>query len=430
MDVRVFPGALRGTVPAIASKSVAHRHIIAAAFADAPTHVICNTTCDDIEATARCLEALGATIEAVSDGFMVQPLAAKATYAPVLDCQESGSTFRFLLPVACALGADAEFRGAARLAERPIAPLTDELFCAGCEFVGLGTFPLFTKGELRPGVFELPGNVSSQFVTGLLLAAPLMGKPSTVRVHGTIESKPYVDVTLAVLRQYGVDVHVDVAHDGEEKITSFTVEGSGYHTPGEVVVEGDWSNAAFWLCAGAIGSEPLSVSGLNLASPQGDRTILAALSRFGARITRTTSSATVHSEALTGFEMSARDIPDLVPIIAVVCALAHGRSVIHDCARLRMKESDRLETVCATLKRLGAAIAIEGDSLVIDGKDELAGGTVDACNDHRIAMMSAIAATRCANPVEIIGAEAVNKSYPSFFNDFCLLGGRVEKEGV
>ena len=431
MIARVSPRSLGGTVGAIASKSVAHRLIIASALADAPTHVVCNTTCDDIEATARCLEALGARVEAIHDGFLVTPINRDAlATTPVLDCGESGSTFRFMLPVACALGSEATFTGATRLAERPITPLTDELYVAGCDFEGIGTFPLRTHGTLRPGVFELPGNVSSQYISGIMLAAPFMGRTTVIRVHGRIESKPYVNITVDALKAFGVKVSEQTTTDGTERMTVYTIDGSGYKSPHTVTVEGDWSNAAFWLCAGAMGRSPITVTGLSLSSSQGDRNILGALSRFGARIKRTTSSATVQPDKLVGFTMSAHDIPDLVPIIAAVASVAEGRSVIEDCARLRLKESDRLETVTSTLVQLGAHVAIKGDDLVIDGQPELAGGTVDACNDHRIAMMASIVAMRCADDVVITGAQAVRKSYPLFFNDLRTLGGSVYLEEV
>ena len=432
MIARITPSGLGGAVPAIASKSVAHRMIIAAALADAPTHVVCNTTCADIEATARCLEALGARVEAVGDGFVVTPAPAARGGAvpqdPVLDCGESGSTFRFMLPVACALGAEATFTGAPRLAERPITPLTDELYVAGCDFEGLGTFPLKTRGKLRPGRFQLPGDVSSQFISGIMLAAPALPRPSEILVTGRIESRPYIDLTVQALEKFGVAVTAErtSAPDGSTAATLFTIDNSAFTSPGEVVVEGDWSNAAFWLCAGAMGAREITVTGLSLTSAQGDRTILAALSRFGARVRRATEAATIHPDHLHGFEMSAQDVPDLVPIIAAVAAVADGTSVIRDCGRLRIKESDRLETVTETLSALGADIRIVGDDLVIEGTPRLAGGMVDAHNDHRIAMMASIASTRCTHPVVIRGAEAVNKSYPLFFNHFRSLGGVVD----
>lgn len=432
MRATIYPAPLAGTVPAIASKSAAHRLIMAAALANGETHVICNTTCDDIDATIRCLTALGARIDAVDDGFQVRSIPKSRKFGilkvyagQLLDCGESGSTLRFMLPVACALGADATFTGRGRLGSRPLAPLSDELVAAGADLAGLGGFPLRTSGRLRPGCFELPGDVSSQYITGLLMAAPLLDGESQVLVRGRIESRPYVNLTIQALKSFGVSVLEERSDGPEGPVTRFTAQGE-YRTPGEVRVEGDWSNAAFWLCAGALGNAPVEVSGLSLSSCQGDRNVLAALSRFGAKVRRSTGSAAVNPDDLHGFTMSARDIPDLVPVISAVACLADGTTRIEDCARLRIKESDRLATVAAELSRLGGSVSIEGDGLVIEGADRLRGGEVFAHNDHRIAMMEAIAAIRCQEPVVIEGAEAVDKSYPLFFEHYRQLGSRVE----
>lgn len=435
MIAHITPGMLKGTVPAIASKSMAHRLIIAAALANGETHVICNTTCADIEATVRCLEALGARIETSDDGFVVHPTMKSNEYGILralaggtLDCGESGSTLRFMLPVACALGAEATFTGRGRLGERPLSPLSDEIIAAGCELEGLGGFPLVTHGRLRPGTFKLPGSVSSQYISGLLLAAPLLAGPTTVEVCGRIESRPYINLTIQALKAFGVSVVVErtVRSDDDEELTRFIVDSEGYRTPGEVKVEGDWSNAAFWLCAGALSNEPVTVDGVSLSSAQGDRNVLAALSRFGARIVRSTDAAKVQPDKLNGFEMTAQDIPDLVPVISAVAAFAASDTRIRDCARLRIKESDRLETTSHELEALGADVEIEGDDLIVHGRLSLQGGHVNSHNDHRIAMMAAVAATRCTGDVFIHGAEAVNKSYPDFFNHFAQLGGHVE----
>ena len=435
MIARIHPTKLSGSVPAIASKSMAHRLIIAAALSSGTTHVVCNTTCADIDATVRCLTSLGARIATVDDGFEVHPVPKsielgilKAFQGATLDCGESGSTLRFMLPVACALGAEASFTGAGRLGERPLSPLTDELLAAGSTVEGAGGFPLATHGRLRPGRFVLPGTVSSQFISGLLLAFPLLPGASEIEVRGRIESRPYINLTIQALKLFGVEIAVErgIAQNGIDEITVFRFANTPYRTPGEVAVEGDWSNAAFWLCAGALSTEPVEVHGISLTSAQGDRNVLAALSRFGARTKRAPQAAIVEPDGLHAFSMSAQDIPDLVPVIAAVAACAEGTTIIKDCARLRIKESDRLATTASELNALGARVAIDHDSLVIHGQPELSGGTVDAHNDHRIAMMAAVAAIRCADDVVIRGAEAVNKSYPAFFEHYRMLGGRVE----
>lgn len=214
----------------------------------------CNTTCADIEATVRCLTALGARIETVEDGFQVHPTMKsiefgllKALAGGTLDCGESGSTLRFMLPVACALGAEATFVGQGRLGARPLSPLSDEIIAAGCDLQGLGGFPIKTSGRMRPGTFILPGNVSSQYISGLLLAAPLLAQPSCVQVCGLIESRPYINLTIQAMKAFGVEVNVEriPAKDGQPEITNFRVSSGSYRTPSEVAVEGDWSNAAF-----------------------------------------------------------------------------------------------------------------------------------------------------------------------------------------
>lgn len=434
MLARINPKPLSGTVPAIASKSMAHRIIIAAALANGVTRVACDTTCADIDATIRCLTALGARITLIEGGYEIHPAPKslehgllRALAGATLDCGESGSTLRFMLPVACALGADATFVGAARLGERPIAPLSDELIAAGCTLEGVGGFPLRASGRMRAGRFELPGNVSSQYISGLLLAAPLLDGDTEIAVTGTLESRPYVDLTIDVLASFGVTLDIEEgATPGGLPLTVFRVPRQGYRTPGTIAVEGDWSNAAFWLCAGALGRHSVTVRGVSPTSIQGDRAISAALMLFGAKGQRNARAATIRPDRLHGIELDAHDIPDLVPVLSAVAACAEGTTRFTGCARLRIKESDRLATTAAELANLGACVRVDGDGLLIEGRERLSGGRVESHNDHRIAMMAAIAAVRCEGPVEIAGAEAVNKSYPAFFDHYRLLGGDVE----
>ena len=435
MDVTITPHALEGSVEAIASKSMAHRLLICAALCPGPTTIRCTTSSKDIEATIACLEALGAIIERNGDLLHVTPLPGApasdnirvGSTGALLDCGESGSTLRFMLPVACALGCGASLTGHGRLAQRPLSPLYEELIAGGCDLTEQGEFPLQTSGRLRPGRFELPGNVSSQYISGLLLAAPLLDGPTEVCVAEPIESRPYVNLTTSALKTFGVHVEEvrDVTENGT-RVTRFLVSPTTpYRSCDSVTVEGDWSNAGFWLAAGALG-EGVSVTGLDLASRQGDRSMLAALAKLGARIERSGGTASVSSGAPTACEMNVSDFPDLVPPLAAVAALAPGTTRLTGCGRLRLKESDRIETVCAGLAALGADITSEGDDIVINGRGSLDGGEVDAANDHRIAMMAAIAASRCTGGVTIHGAECVQKSYPAFFDDYAKLGGIIE----
>ena len=432
---------LGGSIPAISSKSAAHRMLICAALADGPCDITCTTTSKDIEATVSCLEALGARITRRGSIVHVEPIdrAALAQGSHVLDCCESGSTLRFMLPLVCALGAPCTLDGSGRLPERPLSPLREELEAHGMSLTPKGEWPLKTQGKLEGGVFTIAGNVSSQFVTGLLLSLPLLDEGGAVRLLGRVESRPYIDMTLRVLDQFGVRVqesHGQVEVDGnDEPVTEFVVEGgAAFHPSGELAVEGDWSNAAFWLCAGALGRDGVSVSGLDFASAQGDKAILDILERFGAQVERDAagSTATVRpgEHGLHAIELDAGDVPDLVPVVSVVASCAVGTTRIYNAARLRIKESDRLETTSEMLERLGVDLEELPDGLSIHGRgahmgNVFRGARVRSHNDHRLAMSAAVASAQANGSVCIEDCQAVSKSYPAFFEDFARLGGRV-----
>ena len=401
MTITVSGRTLEGTVAAPASKSAVHRLLICAALCEAPTSITGATLSQDIEATMACLTALGATIQVHNDTLAVTPIG-KATSGTLLDCGESGSTLRFLLPIAAALGG-ASFTGRGRLAERPLSPLYELLCENGCTLSPQGKFPLTVEGKLHGRHFSIDGGVSSQFISGLLLAAPLLGDIVQIEVSGTAESVAYIDLTVAAMRRFGVVV----TRQGRV----FTVSGK-YRSPQTVSAEGDWSNAAFWLVAKAILPQAkLAVTNLNEDSLQGDRAIR--------QLIADTKGLTVP------LQIDAAQIPDLVPILAVLAAAINGRSVIGNAWRLRMKESDRLRSVCDMITALDGKVVEGEDYLVIDGTGRLRGGTVDACNDHRIAMAAAVAACICEEPVVIHGAEAVRKSYPTFFTEFAKRGMSV-----
>ena len=395
MDITIFPNKLRGTVAAIPSKSQAHRLLICAAFADRPTSLLCPDTNRDMEATADCLHALGADICRTDSGYTVVP-AVEIPKKAELNCCESGSTLRFMLPVAGALGVDATFHMEGRLPQRPLSPLWEEMERMGCCLSRPTRNTLRCEGRLRCGSYRIAGNVSSQFITGLLLACALMEGESTVTVTGSLESKPYVDMTLQAMGLFGVST------DG------FRIAGGkGFCSPGTLEVEGDWSNAAFFLAAASMGSA-VTVTGLSPDTAQGDRAASPLLERLENNIT-----------------ISAADIPDLVPILSVAAAAKQGAVFTH-VQRLRLKESDRVASVIAMLRALGGnAEAAENTLTVFPCR--LRGGTVDACGDHRIAMSAAIAATVSDGPVTILGAECVSKSYPRFWEEYKRLGGYYEQ---
>ncbi|MBE6958847.1 MAG: 3-phosphoshikimate 1-carboxyvinyltransferase [Ruminococcaceae bacterium] len=382
MNITITPHLLRGEVNVIPSKSQAHRLLICAAFADSPTQLVCSETNQDIEATVSCLRALGAQIDATDSGYTVMPIR-KAPECAVLDCNESGSTLRFMLPIVGALGVDGTFLMKGRLASRPLSPLWEEMERMGCSLCRPTQNTLRCTGKLKSGDYAIDGSVSSQFITGLMFAHSLM-KDCSLTVTGKLESKPYIDLTNAALALFPSN-----------------------RSPGYLTVEGDWSNGAFWLTANALGSE-LTIRGLDTDSLQGDRAVLDVLKQLNEGIPT----------------VSAADIPDLVPILSVAAAAKQG-AVFTNIQRLRLKESDRVASVIALLEALGGSAAATGDTLTVSPA-RFTGGTVDSCNDHRIAMAAAIAATVSTGPVTILGAEAVKKSYPQFWAEYRRLGGKYE----
>ena len=395
MDICITPKKLYGNINAIPSKSQAHRMLICAAFSDQPTTLICPETNRDIEATANCLTALGAGITWLSNGYRVKPIEEVPLRAS-LPCQDSGSTLRFLLPIAGALGVDTVFQMTGRLPQRPLTPLWEEMERMGCTLTRPTADTIRCTGRLRSGEYAINGTVSSQFITGLLFALSLLPGQSRLQVLGKLESSPYVSMTLAAMERFGISCN------------DYCFPGNGrFHSPGTVTVEGDWSNAAFFLAAQALGS-PIQVGNLNPDSPQGDRACARLLPALKDNLT-----------------ISAADIPDLVPILAVTAAANQG-AVFTDIGRLRLKESDRVASVMDMLRALGGQAEANDTTLTVYGTG-LHGGTVDSHNDHRIAMSAAIAATVCDSPVTILGAQCVEKSYPKFFTDYTSLGGQYEQ---
>ncbi len=395
MDITLRPGKLSGTVKAIPSKSQAHRLLICAAFADATTTLICPDTNRDIEATVDCLNALGAQILRTKEGYQVSPIS-QIPAAATLNCCESGSTLRFMLPIVGALGVDATFQMAGRLPQRPLSPLREELERMGCSLTRPTDNTLRCQGKLKSGEFTISGGVSSQFITGLLFASTLLEGESKINIEGKLESEPYVKMTRQALSVFGVSA------DGYR-----VSGGQRFHSPGTLTVEGDWSNGAFWLAAKALGSD-LEVTGLDLSSAQGDRGVVEFLHALDYRVS-----------------ISAANTPDLVPVLAIVASAKVGTTFVN-CGRLRLKETDRLATTAAMVNALGGSARVESDSLIVKGTG-LRGGTVDALNDHRIAMSAAIAATVCKEPVTILNAHEVKKSYPGFWADYKHLGGQYEQ---
>lgn len=415
MDITLHHPVFERSIEAPSSKSAAHRPMIAAAFADAPTRIAISGAGEDIAATAACLRAFGAGVDKTADGtaLLITPITALPEQA-VADCGESGSTLRFLVPVAGALGLTVKFLRRGRLPERPMEPLKSELARHGVTLSDCTDGALLVSGKLSAGEYCIAANVSSQFITGLLLALSLLDSPSTLTLMGEIESAPYIRMTLDTLEAFGAAPAVSA--DGRH----FEIPGYAarpFHSPRDMHTEGDYSGAAFPLVAGAIGKTPVTVTGLRADSAQGDRAILSLLSAFGARVEADPSAeaVTVFPAPLHGIEIDAKQIPDLVPVLAVTAAAAEGDTRITGAARLRIKESDRIATTAALLRNLGGEVEELSDGLLIHGGKPLTGGTVSGAGDHRIVMSAAVAALLCSEPVTILGAEAAKKSYPLFF---------------
>lgn len=411
MIVNITPGPRMGCVRIPASKSQAHRLLICAALGQDKCVIRCDGISKDIAATIACLNALGAEIRETEPGVLrVRPIRETPAGTRVLPCGESGSTLRFLLPVVGALGAEAVFHREGRLPQRPLAPLDAELRAHGMTVRQEGE-RLCCFGQLRPGDYSLPGNVSSQYISGLLMALPRLNGVSALTIEGKLESAAYVTMTEDALHLAGIKIEKD-----EQR---YAIPGGQRGSiSGEMQVEGDWSNAAFFLSIGAISPEGMQVSGLLDASSQGDRAVWEILRRFGAEGCVTADGHLIRRGRLCAQTIDAAPIPDLIPVLSVVASVAEGETRIVNAGRLRLKESDRLMSTTRMLRSLGADITELEDGLVIRGKAQLTGGTVDAMGDHRIAMSAAVAACACTEPVTVMGAECVEKSYPRFWQDF------------
>ena len=389
MTITITPQKLQGTIKAVASKSHVQRLLICSALADKPTNLICGQSSGDILAAVDCLRELGAQIQKTVTGYHITPI----TQAPrnaYLPCRESGAVLRFLLPVAGALGIDTTFVTEGRLSQRPLSPLWEEMLAHGCRLEWVENNRLHCTGKLQGGDYRIAGNISSQFVSGLKMAFPLMDGPCSLTVSGEIGSKPYIRMTEDVLALFGI------CPENQKQ----------YRSPGTVIAEGDWSSAAFYFGANALGSR-VFVEGLNNESLQADRAITSLLPQL--------------TESLI---VDGSDFPDLIPILAVIAAVNKGAEFIN-IRRLRLKESDRVASVRAMLNSLGIhTVSTENTLKVIPGN--ILGGTVNSFADHRIAMAAAIAATAASGPVTILDAQCVSKSYPGFWEDYQALGGRYE----
>jgi len=411
MRIKVFPSSFSGSIKAIPSKSYAHRLFICAALSDKETVIHLPSSSVDIDTTLDCLKKMGAKVRI--DGEFVTVIPSEFKKECILNANESGSTLRFIVPVASAVCDKVTFEGRGRLPDRPITDLMNTLRENGALF-SADKLPFTKTGKLQSGRFTLPGNVSSQYITGLLFALPLLEGDSEIVLTTKLESSAYVDITLSALKKFGIEI--------ETTEKGYFVKGSQrYISPDRLCVDGDWSNAAFFLVAGAI-KNGISMTGLDTSSFQGDKRILEVLESFGAQVEKS-DKVSVKESKLIANTVDISEIPDMLPSLAVLASFSKGTTEFTGGARLRIKESDRLHSVTVLINSLGGKAVELDEGIRVEGVG-LKGGEVDSFNDHRIVMAAAIAGSLGDKEVIINGAEAVNKSYPAFFKDFEDLGGK------
>ncbi len=422
--LKLTPQSLKGKINIPSSKSMGHREIICAALAQGRSSVSNVSMSKDILATKAGMEALGAKIsyEEGADKRATFTIEGSAPHIvkETIDCGESGSTLRFLLPVAALSNKQVTFMGSGKLGSRPLEPYFKIFRHQGLEFTtGKGSnFPLSLTGPLQPGKFSLPGNVSSQFISGLLFALPLLPGISHITITTPLESQSYVALTLSALAKYGIKIE-------QENFLHYTIAGKQSYKNCQSQVEGDFSQAAFWLVAGILGSKIIA-KGISQKSLQGDKKIIEILEKMGAKLTIEADSVTAEQTVTHSTVIDAGDCPDIIPVLAVLAAVSQGTTEIIHAERLRIKECDRLKAMATELNKIGGHVTEKPDGLIIEGVESFTGGTVDSWNDHRIAMSMAVASIKCRKPLIVQGAEAVAKSYPVFWDDFAALGGKYE----
>ncbi|MFR6142937.1 MAG: 3-phosphoshikimate 1-carboxyvinyltransferase [Finegoldia sp.] len=418
MNVKIKPNEIKGKMKSIPSKSLLHRAIILSGIAKDREIILeqVNTISEDIEATLTCIEKLGAKTKVEGDSIRITSLGNIKKSKVELHCKESGTTLRLLLPLVSTFSKEATVDCSEGLRKRPIRELIETLEESGLYFKEKG-FPINISGNVTTDFFKISGDISSQYVSGLLLLSSLLDQRSSIYLTNKLESRAYVNITIRVLRDFGIIVNeleegVFEIYGGRDKILP----------PKEYQIEGDWSNAAFFLVGGCLG-DSIKMSGLNLESSQGDKKIVQILKKAGAILTCSDDFISSNRSHLNSFEVDFSETPDLFPILSVVAALSKGQSILKGGERLKLKESNRIESTFQMLKSLGADVKKREDGLIIQGKEILDGGIVNSFNDHRIVMSVTMASIRCKEPVSIVNAGAVKKSYPNFFEDFKKVGG-------
>ena len=427
MKIKIRPGKLNGTIEIPPSKSYSHRAVIAAALAEngkkskidnLKFSVDITTTTDIMENWGAEIERFESALEIIGNGGKVVP---RDKY---VQCNESGSTIRFLIPVGITSKNELVFDGKGKLVDRPLDSYYRIFDKQGLKYETTGgKLPLTVNGKLKPGNYEIDGNISSQFITGLLYALPLLEGDSKLIINKNLESKGYVDLTLEILKLAGIEI---VNNDYK----SFDIRGNQTYKPFDYTVEGDYSQVAFWIVAGIISANrdnEVKCLHVNKNSLQGDREIIEIVTRMGANLEIFDDYVIVKPSKTKGTIIDISQCPDIGPVLTVLAALSEGETRIINGERLRIKESDRITSIKTELNKLGGNVSEEGDSLIIQGVEGFRGGiTVNAWNDHRIAMSLAIASTRCEKEIILEEAESVRKSYPHFWDDFVKMGGEIE----
>lgn len=415
-DVKFSPFVPNGTVNVPPSKSDVHRAIICAAMANGVSRISPVALSNDIKATIGCIKALGADAVLENNVLTVDGTNMYKNKTALLDCGESGSTLRFFIPIAAVGNVNATFVGKGKLPQRPIGIFTEALPKAGTVCKTEGGLPLEIKGQLKSGIFEIPGNVSSQFITGLLLALPILEGDSEIVLTSPLESVGYIAMTIRTMKQFGVNI--DTTENGWHIKGGQTYKSCNYTT------DGDWSQAAFFMVLGAIGSK-VTVKGVAKDSTQGDKKCAEILAEFGAKVTQRDNEVTVEKGDLKAITIDASQIPDLVPVLSVCAAFAEGTTKIINAERLRIKECDRLKATAELLNNLGGKVKELSDGLEITGVSSLKGGNVNGYNDHRIVMSAAVCAARSDEDITATFAMSINKSYPDFYIDYNSIGGKA-----
>lgn len=415
-DVKFSPFVPNGTVNVPPSKSDVHRAIICAAMANGVSRISPVALSNDIKATIGCIKALGADAVLENNVLTVDGTNMYKNKTALLDCGESGSTLRFFIPIAAVGNINATFVGKGKLPQRPIGIFTEALPKAGTVCKTEGGLPLEIKGQLKSGIFEIPGNVSSQFITGLLLALPILEGDSEIVLTSPLESVGYIAMTIRTMKQFGVNIQTT------EK--GWHIKGGQSYKTCDYTTDGDWSQAAFFMVLGAV-SGKVTVKGVAKDSTQGDKKCAQILARFGAKVTQLDNEVTVEKGELKAITIDASQIPDLVPVLSVCAAFAEGTTKIINAERLRIKECDRLKATAELLNNLGGKVKELSDGLEITGVSSLKGGNVNGYNDHRIVMSAAVCAARSDEDITATFAMSINKSYPDFYIDYNSIGGKA-----